>query len=123
MLEQWSDGAYQRSKSKTLSYVRAKEEVGNVLHEYGVTNLEDILELRIGDLIEAGMTLTQVHQLTQLAAEVSDAKHMQDPPNETANNELSGEHSEIGDDSGRAFIFADEEIRKALDYVGADEEA
>ena len=65
----------------------------------------------------------QVHQLTQFAAEVSDAKHMQDPFNETANNELSGEHSEIIDDSGRALTPADEEIRKALDYVGADEEA
>ena len=49
---------------RALSYVKAEEGVGNALHEYGVTNLEDILELNIGDLIETGMTLMQVHQLT-----------------------------------------------------------
>ena len=42
--------------------------------------LESILELRMSDLIEADMTLTQVHQLIQVATEHSDAKLKQDPP-------------------------------------------
>ena len=68
------------------------------------------------------MTFIQVHQLTQLAAEASDAEHRQDHFNETADNELCGVQSEIRDDPGHKPRFDDEEIRRALDYIGADEE-
>ena len=64
----------------------------------------------------------QVHQLIQLATEASEADHSQDSSSETAHKELSTERPEIRDDPGHKRRFDDEEIRRALDYIGADEE-
>ena len=64
---------------KALSQVSAKEEVGRTLHEYGVEHLEDVLELRMTHLIEADMTLIQVHQLMQRAVEHLEENLRHDP--------------------------------------------
>ena len=37
---------------RMLAHIKADEGVGKVLHEYGVEELEDILVLQIGDLID-----------------------------------------------------------------------
>ena len=49
---------------RVLTHIKADEGVGKVLHEYGVEELEVILVLKYGDLIDAGVTLVQVHQIS-----------------------------------------------------------
>ena len=106
---------------RALTHIKADEGVGNVLHEYGVEELEDIFELNVGDLIDAGMTPMQVHQLIQIATEASEADHSQVASSETAQEELSPEQPKTRDGHGHKPRFNDEEIQRALDHIGADD--
>ena len=45
---------------KALIYVGALKDVEGALQSYGVQHLEETLELRTSDLIEAGMSLMQI---------------------------------------------------------------
>ena len=83
--------------------------------------MEDILELNISDLIDAGMTLMQVHQLIQIAYNASGADHSQVASSETAQDELSLEQPKTRDGHGHKPRFNDEDIQRALDHIGADD--
>ena len=58
-----SDNDAHEEIRRALSYVGAKNEVEETLYDYGIMHLEDILVLRMGDLMAANLTLTQGHQL------------------------------------------------------------
>ena len=59
---------------KALKYVGAGKEAEGALHTYGIQHLEHILVLRIEDLMEADMSLTQIAQLRQIAADMLETK-------------------------------------------------
>ena len=108
---------------RLLTHIKADEGVGKVLHEYGVDELEDILVLKHGDLIDAGMTLVQVHQISQIAYNASEADHSRVAFKERAQDELSPEQPETRDGHGHKLRFNDEDIQRALHHSGDDDEA
>ena len=64
-----------------LTQVGAKREVGRTPHNYGVEQIGDGLQLRTAYLINADMTLVQVHQLMKRAVGHLEEKLRQDPSN------------------------------------------
>ena len=63
---------------KALKYVGAGKEVEGALHTYGIQHLEQILVLRIEDLMEADMSLTQIVLLRQIAEDMLEETMKQD---------------------------------------------